>query len=192
MAALSPMMLDGSTQKRKRRKLVTSIKSLEKCVGRTEETSVSECTFQNFTPLYRFTVSHLCSTSCIALPLLRILSGQVRFDEQYIYYFFQITMITFLLLVLSISIPLLSEDITLRNGNECQKRHWGLSCNGTCQEGCEICNHLTGKCEDNTNNGTIIGSKLHLILHFMKGCWRCQYFKCNKYRVSNNYCLSWQ
>ncbi|XP_068900853.1 uncharacterized protein [Tenebrio molitor] len=67
-------------------------------------------------------------------------------------------MITFLLLVLSISIPLLSEDITLRNGNECQKRHWGLSCNGTCQEGCEICNHLTGKCEDNTNNGTIIGT----------------------------------
>jgi hypothetical protein len=39
MAALSPMMLDGSTQKNgKRRKLVTSIKSLEKWVGRTEET----------------------------------------------------------------------------------------------------------------------------------------------------------
>jgi hypothetical protein len=32
--------------------------------------------------------------------------------------FFQITMITFLLLVLSIPIPLLSEDITLRKGNE--------------------------------------------------------------------------
>jgi hypothetical protein len=70
----------------------------------------------------------------------------------------KITMITFLLLVLSISTPLLSEDITLRNGNECQKGHWVLSCNGTCQEGCEICNHITGKCADNTNNGTIIGT----------------------------------
>jgi hypothetical protein len=36
----------------------------------------------------------------------------------YIYFFFQITMITFLLLVLSIIIPLLSEEITLRKGNE--------------------------------------------------------------------------
>ncbi|KAH0808385.1 hypothetical protein GEV33_014406 [Tenebrio molitor] len=37
----------------------------------------------NYTPLYRFTLSHLGSTSCIALRLLRILSGHLRFDEQY-------------------------------------------------------------------------------------------------------------
>jgi hypothetical protein len=36
----------------------------------------------------------------------------------YIFFLFQITMITFLLLVLFIPIPLLSEDITLRKGNE--------------------------------------------------------------------------
>jgi hypothetical protein len=64
--------------------------------------------------------------------------------------------------------------------SECEKGHWGLSCNGTCQEGCETCNHITGECTDNTNNGTIIGSKLHMILHFIKGCWFCQYFKCSK------------
>jgi hypothetical protein len=45
--------------------------------------TLSECTFQNYTPLYRFTLSHLGSTSYIALPLLRILSGHLRFDEQY-------------------------------------------------------------------------------------------------------------
>jgi hypothetical protein len=78
--------------------------------------------------------------------------------------------------------------------SECEKKHWGLSCNNTCQEECENCNNITGECPDSVNIGKIIGITFGVILLLIgiivfvvvkrKSLWN-QYLKWRYHGISN-------
>jgi hypothetical protein len=67
--------------------------------------------------------------------------------------------------------------------SQCDKGHWGLSCKSICQEGCEKCHHITGKCADSANIGMIIGiiiigaGALLLVISFLAEIqrWKLRY-----------------